>query len=85
MIMNWMTHCQWCLESVYSDFNEINWKENKNLDIIKEFQFVIDSYVESMNNEYLKIKECFDVILKGKMTEKLDNIKIIQDLQWNHF
>ena len=34
-----------------------------------------------MNNEYLKIKERFDVILKGKMTEKLDNIKIIQDLQ----
>lgn len=68
-------------ESVYSDFNEINWKENKNLDIVKEFQSVIDSYIESMNSEYLKIKECFDVILKGKMTEKLDNIKIIQDLQ----
>lgn len=68
-------------ESVYSDFNEINWEENKNSDIVKEFQSVIDSYVESMNNEYLKIKERFDVILKGKMTEKLDNIKIIQDLQ----
>ena len=68
-------------ESFYSDFNEINWKENKNLDIVKEFQSVIDNYVESMNNEYLKIKERFDVILKGKMTEKLDNIKIIQDLQ----
>lgn len=68
-------------ESLYSDFNEINWQENKNLDIVKEFQSVIDNYVESMNNEYLKIKERFDVILKGKMTEKLDNIKIIQDLQ----
>lgn len=68
-------------ESFYSDFNEINWQENKNLDIVKEFQSVIDNYVESMNNEYLKIKEGFDVILKGKMTEKLDNIKIIQDLQ----
>ena len=68
-------------ESVYSDFNEINWQENKNSDIVKEFQSVIDSYVESMNNEYLKIKERFDAILKGKMTEKLDNIKIIQDLQ----
>lgn len=68
-------------ESFYSDFNEINWQENKNLDIVKEFQSVIDNYVESMNNEYLKIKERFDVILKGKMTEKLDNIKIIQDLQ----
>lgn len=68
-------------ESVYSDFNEINWQENKNSDIVKEFQSVIDSYVESMNNGYLKIKERFDAILKGKMTEKLDNIKIIQDLQ----
>lgn len=68
-------------ESFYSDFNEINWQENKNLDIVKEFQSVIDNYVESMNNEYLKIKERFDVILKGKMTEKLDNIKIIKDLQ----
>lgn len=68
-------------ESVYSNFNEINWKENKNSDIVKEFQSVIDSYIESMNSEYLKIKERFDVILKGKMTEKLDNIKIIQDLQ----
>ena len=64
-------------ESVYSNFNEINWKENKNSDIVKEFQSVIDSYIESMNSEYLKIKERFDVILKGKMTEKLDNIKII--------
>ena len=68
-------------ESFYSDFNEINWQENKNSDIVKEFQSVIDSYVESMSSEYLKIKELFDVILKGKMTEKLDNIKIIQDLQ----
>lgn len=68
-------------ESVYSNFNEINWKENKNSDIVKEFQSVIDSYIEPMNSEYLKIKERFDVILKGKMTEKLDNIKIIQDLQ----
>ena len=42
---------------------------------------MIDSYIEPMNSEYLKIKERFDVILKGKMTEKLDNIKIIQDLQ----
>lgn len=68
-------------ESVYSNFNEINWKENKNSYIVKEFQSVIDSYIEPMNSEYLKIKERFDVILKGKMTEKLDNIKIIQDLQ----
>lgn len=68
-------------EYVYSDFNEINWQENKNSDIVKEFQSVIDNYVESMNNEYMKIKECFNVICKGKMTEKLDNIKIIQDLQ----
>ena len=68
-------------ESVYSDFNAINWQENKNSEIVKEFQSVIDNYVESMNNEYLKIKERFDAILKGKMIEKLDNIKIIQDLQ----
>ena len=57
-------------ESFYSDFNEINWQENKNSDIVKEFQSVIDSYVESMSSEYLKIKELFDVILKGKNDRK---------------
>ena len=78
-ILDMMTRFNLLKEAVYSEINRIDWANNKNIDIIQQYQTVIDRYIEVMNNEYLKIKEKFDVVMKKDVEDRIKNIQIIQD------
>lgn len=62
-------------KNLYLEYDKINWKENTNKEISEKYQTVIDSYVEAMNNEYLKIKQQFTDILNNEIKSKIDNVE----------
>ena len=62
-------------KNLYLEYEKINWKENTNKEISEKYQTVIDSYVEAMNNEYLKIKQQFTDILNNEIKSKIDNVE----------
>lgn len=66
-------------KNLYLEYEKINWKENTNKEISEKYQTVIDSYVEAMDNEYLKIKEKFNNVMKKDVEDRIKNIQIIQD------
>lgn len=78
-ILDMMTRFNLLKEAVYSEMNSIDWANNTNIDIIQQYQTVIDSYIEVMDNEYLKIKEKFDNVMKKDVEDRIKNIQIIQD------
>ena len=59
--------------------NRIDWANNTNFDITQQYQTVIDSYIEVMDNEYLKIEEKFNNVMKKDVEDRIKNIQIIQD------
>lgn len=78
-ILDMMTRFNLLKEAVYSEMNRIDWANNTNVDIIQQYQTVIDSYIEVMDNEYSKIKEKLDYVMKKDVEERIKNIQIIQD------
>ena len=78
-ILDMMTRFDLLKEAVYSEMNRIDWANNTNFDITQQYQTVIDSYIEVMDNEYLKIKEKFDNVMKKDVEDRIKNIQIIQD------
>ena len=78
-ILDMMTRFNLLKEAVYSEMNRIDWENNTNIDIIQQYQTVIDSYIEVMGNEYSKIKEKFDNVMKKDVEDRIKNIQIIQD------
>lgn len=78
-ILDMMTRFNLLKEAVYSEMNRIDWANNNNIDIIQQYQTVIDSYIEVMDNEYSKIKEKFDNVMKKDVEDRIKNIQIIQD------
>lgn len=66
-------------KNLYLEYEKISWKENTNKEISEKYQTVIDSYVEAMDNEYLKIKEKFNNVMKKDVEDRIKNIQIIQD------
>ena len=43
--------------------NKIDWQNNKNPELVKKYQAVVDSYMVKLDNEYLNIKKQFDDII----------------------
>lgn len=78
-ILDMMTRFNLLKEAVYSEMNRIDWANNNNIDIIQQYQTVIDRYIEVMGNEYSKIKEKFDNVIKKDVEDRIKNIQIIQD------
>ena len=78
-ILDMMTRFDWLKEAVYSEMNRIDWANNTNFDITQQYQTVIDSYIEVMDNEYLKIEEKFNNVMKKDVEDRIKNIQIIQD------
>ena len=78
-ILDMMTRFDLLKEAVYSEMNRIDWANNTNFDITQQYQTVIDSYIEVMDNEYLKIKEKFNNVMKKDVEDRIKNIQIIQD------
>lgn len=78
-ILDMMTRFNLLKEAVYSEINRIDWANNKNIDIIQQYQTVIDRYIEVMDNGYSKIKEKFDNVMKKDVEDRIKNIQIIQD------
>ena len=78
-ILDMMTRFNLLKEAVYSEMNRIDWANNNNIDIIQQYQTVIDSYIEVMDNEHSKIKEKFDNVMKKDVEDRIKNIQIIQD------
>lgn len=78
-ILDMMTRFNLLKEAVYSEMNRIDWANNTNIDIIQQYQTVIDRYIEVMGNEYSKIKEKFDNVIKKDVEDRIKNIQIIQD------
>ena len=78
-ILDMMTRFDLLKEAVYSEMNRIDWVNNTNFDITQQYQTVIDRYIEVMDNEYSKIKEKFDVVIKKDVEDRIKNIQIIQD------
>lgn len=78
-ILDMMTRFNLLKEAVHSEMNRIDWANNTNIDIIQQYQTVIDSYIEVMDNEYSKIKEKLDYVMKKDVEERIKNIQIIQD------
>jgi hypothetical protein len=62
-------------KNLYLEYEKINWKENTNKEISEKYQAIVDSYVEAMNNEYLKIKQQFTDILNNEIKSKIDNVE----------
>ena len=50
-------------DAVYARINKIDWQNNKNPELVKKYQTVVDSYVEKLDDEYLNIKKQFDDII----------------------
>ena len=78
-ILDMMTRFNLLKEAVYSEMNRIDWANNTNFDITQQYQTVIDRYIEVMGNEYSKIKEKFDNVIKKDVEDRIKNIQIIQD------
>lgn len=78
-ILDMMTRFDLLKEAVYSEINRIDWANNTNVDITQQYQTVIDSYIEVMDNEYLKINEKFNNVMKKDVEDRIKNIQIIQD------
>lgn len=78
-ILDMMTRFNLLKEAVYSEMNRIDWANNTNFDITQQYQTVIDRYIEVMDNEYSKIKEKFDNVMKKDVEDRIKNIQIIQD------
>lgn len=78
-ILDMMTRFNLLKEAVYNEMNRIDWANNTNFDITQQYQTVIDRYIEVMDNEYLKIKEKFDNVMKKDVEDRIKNIQIIQD------
>lgn len=78
-ILDMMTRFDLLKEAVCSEMNRIDWANNTNFDITQQYQTVIDSYIEVMDNEYSKIKEKFDNVMKKDVEDRIKNIQIIQD------
>jgi hypothetical protein len=78
-ILDMMTRFNLLKEAVYSEMNRIDWANNTNFDITQQYQTVIDRYIEVMDNEYSKIKEKFDNVMKKDVEYRIKNIQIIQD------
>ena len=78
-ILDMMTRFDLLKEAVYSEMNRIDWANNTNFDITQQYQTVIDRYIEVMDNEYLKIKENLDNVIKKDVEDRIKNIQIIQD------
>ena len=62
---------------VYARINKIDWQNNKNPELVKKYQSVVDSYVEKLNDEYLNIKKQFDDIVDNDVKHEIDNVKLI--------
>lgn len=78
-ILDMMTRFNLLKEAVYSEMNRIDWANNTNIDITQQYQTVIDRYIEVMDNEYSKIKEKLDNVIKKDVEDRIKNIQIIQD------
>ena len=78
-ILDMMTRFNLLKEAVYSEMNRIDWANNTNIDITQQYQTVIDRYIEVMDNEYSKIKEKFNNVMKKDVEDRIKNIQIIQD------
>ena len=78
-ILDMMTRFNLLKEAVYSEMNRIDWANNTNFYITQQYQTVIDRYIEVMVNEYSKIKEKFDNVMKKDVEDRIKNIQIIQD------
>ena len=62
---------------VYARINKIDWQNNKNPELVKKYQTVVDSYVEKLDNEYLNIKKQFDDIVDNDVKHEIDNVSLI--------
>ena len=54
-------------DTVYARINKIDWQNNKNPELVKKYQAVVDSYVGKLNDEYLNIKKQFDNDVKHEI------------------
>ena len=64
-------------DTVYARINKIDWQNNKNPELVKKYQAVVDSYVGKLDNEYLNIKKQFDDIVDNDVKHEIDNVKLI--------
>lgn len=64
-------------DTVYARINKIDWQNNKNPELVKKYQAVVDSYVEKLNDEYLNIKKQFDNIVDNDVKHEIDNVSLI--------
>ena len=64
-------------DTVYARINKIDWQNNKNPELVKKYQTVVDSYVEKLDNEYLNIKKQFDDIVDNDVKHEIDNVSLI--------
>lgn len=64
-------------DTVYARINKIDWQNNKNPELMKKYQAVVDSYVEKLDDEYLNIKKQFDDIVDNDVKHEIDNVSLI--------
>lgn len=64
-------------DTVYARINKIDWQNNKNPELVKKYQAVVDSYVKKLDNEYLNIKKQFDDIVDNDVKHEIDNVSLI--------
>lgn len=64
-------------DTVYARINKIDWQNNKNPELVKKYQTVVDSYVEKLDNEYLNIKKQFDDIVDNDVKHEINNVSLI--------
>lgn len=62
---------------VYARINKIDWQNNKNPELVKKYQSVVDSYVEKLDDEYLNIKKQFDDIVDNDVKHEIANVNLI--------
>lgn len=63
--------------TVYARINKIDWQNNKNPELVKKYQAVVDSYVGKLDDEYLNIKKQFDDIVDNDVKHEIDNVNLI--------
>lgn len=64
-------------DTVYARINKIDWQNNKNPELVKKYQAVVDSYVGKLNDEYLNIKKQFDDIVDNDVKHEIANVNLI--------
>lgn len=64
-------------DTVYARINKIDWQNNKNPELVKKYQAVVDSYVKKLDNEYLNIKKQFDDIVDNDVKHEIENVNLI--------